>query len=178
MLFLRKLAKNRKKSWCSFCFDKIDQFYRYFFFATSRSSHQRCSTEIGVLKNFTKFTGKHLRQNLFLNKVAGLKGSLYTAYRKSGTQDPERTQDPRRTQDPVRTQDPRRTQGPLRTQDLWRPRTLWGPITLGGPRTLWGRRTLGGDRTLWWPKTLWWPRTLWGPRTLGGRRTLWEPRTP
>ena len=39
----------------------------------SRSSHQRCSIEIGVLKNFTKFKGKHLRQSVFLNKVAGLK---------------------------------------------------------------------------------------------------------
>ena len=27
----------------------------------------------GVLKNFAKFTGKHLRQSLFLNKVAGHK---------------------------------------------------------------------------------------------------------
>ena len=39
----------------------------------SRSSHQRCSIEIGVLKNFTKFKGKHLRQSVFLNKVACLK---------------------------------------------------------------------------------------------------------
>ena len=38
-----------------------------------RSSHQMCSIEIGVLKNFTKFTGKHLCQSLFLNKVAGLR---------------------------------------------------------------------------------------------------------
>ena len=37
----------------------------------SRSSHQRCS--IGVLKNFTKFTGKLLCQSLFFNKVAGLR---------------------------------------------------------------------------------------------------------
>ena len=37
-----------------------------------RSSHQRCSIEKGVLKNFTKFTGKHLCQSLFFNKVAGL----------------------------------------------------------------------------------------------------------
>ena len=29
--------------------------------------------KIGVLKNFTKFSGKHLRQILFLNKVAGLR---------------------------------------------------------------------------------------------------------
>ena len=30
----------------------------------SRSSHQRCSIRKGVLKNFTKFTGKHLCQSL------------------------------------------------------------------------------------------------------------------
>ena len=41
----------------------------------------------------------------------------YTAYRKSGTQDPERTQDPRKTQEPRKTQDPVRTQDPIRTQD-------------------------------------------------------------
>ena len=27
----------------------------------------------GVLRNFAKFTGKHLRQSLFFNKVAGLR---------------------------------------------------------------------------------------------------------
>ena len=32
-----------------------------------RSSHQRCFIEIGVLKNFTKFTGKYLRQSFFFN---------------------------------------------------------------------------------------------------------------
>ena len=36
-----------------------------------RSSHQRCSVKKSVLKNFAKFTGKHLRQSLFFNKVAG-----------------------------------------------------------------------------------------------------------
>ena len=30
----------------------------------------------GVLKNFTKFTGKHLRQSLFFNKVASLRLQL------------------------------------------------------------------------------------------------------
>ena len=38
-----------------------------------RSSQQRCSVRIGVLRNFTKFTGKHLCQSLFFNKVAGLR---------------------------------------------------------------------------------------------------------
>ena len=38
-----------------------------------RSSHQRCSIKKGVLRNFTNFTGKHLCQSLFFNKVAGLR---------------------------------------------------------------------------------------------------------
>ena len=37
-----------------------------------RSSHQRSSIKKGVLRNFTKFTGKHQCQSLFFNKVAGL----------------------------------------------------------------------------------------------------------
>ena len=37
-----------------------------------RSSHQMCSLRKGVLRNFAKFTGKHLCQSPFLNKVAGL----------------------------------------------------------------------------------------------------------
>ena len=37
-----------------------------------RSSHQRYSVTKGVFRNFAKFTGKHLCQILFFNKVAGL----------------------------------------------------------------------------------------------------------
>ena len=33
---------------------------------------QRCSLRKGVFRNFAKFTGKHLCQSLFFNKVAGL----------------------------------------------------------------------------------------------------------
>ena len=39
-------------------------------YKNTRSSHQRCSIIKGVLINFAKFTGKHLCQSLFLNKVA------------------------------------------------------------------------------------------------------------
>ena len=39
---------------------------------SSRSSHQRCSTKKGVLKNLTKFTGKYLRQSCSFNEVLGL----------------------------------------------------------------------------------------------------------
>ena len=44
-----------------------------------RSSRTEVFCEKGVLKNFTKFTGKHLCQSLFFNKVAGslLKKRLY-----------------------------------------------------------------------------------------------------
>ena len=39
--------------------------------AYNRSSHQRCSVKKGVLRYFAIFTGKHLCQSLFFNKVAG-----------------------------------------------------------------------------------------------------------
>ena len=39
----------------------------------SRSSHRRCFVRRGVLRNFAKFTGKHLSESLFFNKVADLK---------------------------------------------------------------------------------------------------------
>ena len=40
---------------------------------TFRSSHWRCSVREGVLRNIPKFTGKHLCQSLFFNKVAVLR---------------------------------------------------------------------------------------------------------
>ena len=36
-----------------------------------RSSHQKCSVKKGVLRNVAKFTGNHLCQSIFFNKVAG-----------------------------------------------------------------------------------------------------------
>ena len=41
--------------------------------AISRSSHRSCSVKNKVLRNFAEFTGKHLSQSLFFNKVAGLR---------------------------------------------------------------------------------------------------------
>ena len=38
---------------------------------TVRSSRQRCSIIKVALRNFAKFTGKHLCQSLFFNKVVG-----------------------------------------------------------------------------------------------------------
>ena len=42
---------------------------------TDRSSRPEVFCKKGVLRNFAKFTGKHLCQSLFFNKVAGLRPS-------------------------------------------------------------------------------------------------------
>ena len=41
----------------------------------NRSSHQRWSVKKGVPRIFAKFTGKHLCQSLFFNKVADLRSA-------------------------------------------------------------------------------------------------------
>ena len=41
-----------------------------------RSNHRRCSVKNDVLRNFAKFTGKHLCQSLFFNKVASVPATL------------------------------------------------------------------------------------------------------
>ena len=46
---------------------------RYLHNKSARSSRQDVFCKKGVLRNFTKFTGKHLCQSLFFNKVAGLR---------------------------------------------------------------------------------------------------------
>ena len=45
-----------------------------------RSSHKRCSIEIGVLKNFTNLTREQLRQSLFLNKAKSYFIKLYLCF--------------------------------------------------------------------------------------------------
>ena len=45
-----------------------------------RSSQRRCSLKKGVLKNFAKFTGKHLCQSQFFNEVAGVGCNLIKKY--------------------------------------------------------------------------------------------------
>ena len=40
---------------------------------SSRSSRPGVLCKKGALRNFSKFAGKHLRQSLFFNKVAGLR---------------------------------------------------------------------------------------------------------
>ena len=60
--------------------------FKYLIFSSEfiQKQPQKCSMKKGVLKNFTKFTGKHMCQNLFFYKVAGLR--LATLLKKdSGT---------------------------------------------------------------------------------------------
>ena len=55
---------------CSSSFSKMVRLFRL---VTFKSSHRMCSVRKGFLRNFTKFTGKHLCQSLFFNKVTGLR---------------------------------------------------------------------------------------------------------
>ena len=57
----------------SLCFFKTMCLYRDIAVNTPEVVTRRCSVKRGVLKGFTKFTGKYLCQGLFFNKVAGLK---------------------------------------------------------------------------------------------------------
>ena len=51
------------------CLFVITLWYLKNFLETWRSSHQWCFIKEGVHRNFTKFTGKHLRQSLFFNRT-------------------------------------------------------------------------------------------------------------
>ena len=54
-------------------FQKCRSSHSHMFF---RSSHPEVFCKKGFLRNFTKFTGKHLYQSLIINKVVGLSLSL------------------------------------------------------------------------------------------------------
>ena len=72
----RKISRN--KHWFSLFVTRCQSLYHSLWFAVTRwhslslamplvkSSHRRCSVKKGVLRNFAKFTGKHLCQSLFL----------------------------------------------------------------------------------------------------------------
>ena len=62
----------------NFCKNISLQCYRLYNLPSFRSSHWRCSVRKGVLGNFAKFTGKHLWQSLFFNKVAGWGDCLWS----------------------------------------------------------------------------------------------------
>ena len=45
---------------------------------STRSNHPEVFCKKGVLRNFAKFTGKHLCQSLFFNKVTGLRPTTFS----------------------------------------------------------------------------------------------------
>ena len=57
-------------SWHIFKFSHYKQIAWYEL--SFKRSHQRCSVKIGVVRNFTKFTGKHVCESLFFNKVCNV----------------------------------------------------------------------------------------------------------
>ena len=63
-------------------FSKLD--WGSYIISIARSNHRSCSIKKDVLKNFSKFTGKHPYQSLFFNKVAGLRPAILLK-RDSGT---------------------------------------------------------------------------------------------
>ena len=80
--FVKKLTTLKTSGEKVFCYFLLTM--ELFFFRNSklrngmaslikRSSQRRYSIRKGVLRNFAKFTGKHLCQSLFFNKVASLR---------------------------------------------------------------------------------------------------------
>ena len=68
----RKISKEPEQNLSIICKVPYDS---YFGKSINRSSHRRCFVRKGVLRNFAKFTGKHLCQSLFFNKVADLRSA-------------------------------------------------------------------------------------------------------
>ena len=56
------------------CDKNTDESFAHFI---SETVARRCSVRKGVLRNFTKFTGKHLRQDPFVNKVTSASASNF-----------------------------------------------------------------------------------------------------
>ena len=73
----RTCQKNPKKSFVTIYKESTHRYFSNIFFRwlfkNIRNNHRGCSVKKGVLRNFTKFTGKQLCQSLFFNKVAGLR---------------------------------------------------------------------------------------------------------
>ena len=64
---------------CAFSFKTLPSKNAYCF--SSEAAVWRCSMKKVVLKNFAEFTEKHLFQNLFFNKLAGLRPILTEHFR-------------------------------------------------------------------------------------------------
>ena len=63
------IFNNKKRYSVIPLFEEVKKVLRSLNTNKARSSHLRCSVKKGVLRDFAKFTGKHLCQRLFFNKV-------------------------------------------------------------------------------------------------------------
>ena len=66
--------KQQWRVWTRLDLERVQSKY---FFKTYRSSHPKVFCKKGVVRNFTKFTGKHLCQSLYFKKVAGFRRRCY-----------------------------------------------------------------------------------------------------
>ena len=76
---------HRQKHYKQIKFNKFNLGKSIFFNNIIRSSRPEVFCKTGVLRNFAKFTGKHLCQTLFFNKVAGLRPVTLLKKREFGT---------------------------------------------------------------------------------------------
>ena len=65
---VNKIFYNRQRNYCVSLLWKSKKGY-----GENQKQPPRCSVKKGVLRNFAKFTGKHLCQRLFFDKGAGLR---------------------------------------------------------------------------------------------------------
>ena len=65
-----KIRKILTQTFVNTCFYSFISSHFYFIIKLFKNSHRSCSVRKVVLRSFAKFTGKHLCQSLFFNKVA------------------------------------------------------------------------------------------------------------
>ena len=75
------LSITRNKFKPCICYKKSKCLMQWWHYWTNRSSRPEVFCKKGVLRNFAKFTGKHLCQSLFFNKVAGFSAFLWILHR-------------------------------------------------------------------------------------------------
>ena len=65
----------------TFTLQNVIDGFKHYILLIFRSSHWRCSVRKGVIRNFSKFTGKQLYQSLYFQKVAGLRPATLIKWR-------------------------------------------------------------------------------------------------
>ena len=74
-------SESMKKLQGKYLFKVMDRQQILLLMLKFRNSHWTCSVRKGVLRNFAKFTEKHLCEGLIFNKVAGLRRATFLTKR-------------------------------------------------------------------------------------------------